>query len=150
MNLIKNICTLESFGEFLLIVYWLLCQIDSGLRIWVHQSCKGRKSHPKLCQAWISLKTNVEILWMLWKEVNPLKYQTDPNESNISTGSFLRIWLHLVYLEIEWLLNYRTRSIIIHGLYIFYPIFEDHFFVFKEVFFGKFCHYVWLVFKSSL
>ena len=29
---------------------------------------------------------------------------------------------------------YRTRAIITRGLYIFYPIFEDHFFVFKEVF----------------
>ena len=29
---------------------------------------------------------------------------------------------------------YRTRLIITQGLYIFYPIFEDLFFVFKEVF----------------
>ena len=29
---------------------------------------------------------------------------------------------------------YRKRANITHGLYIFYPIFEDHFFVFKEVF----------------
>ena len=29
---------------------------------------------------------------------------------------------------------YRTRAIISHGLYILYPIFKDHFFVFKEVF----------------
>ena len=29
---------------------------------------------------------------------------------------------------------YRTRAIISHVLYIFYPIFQDHFFVFKEVF----------------
>ena len=29
---------------------------------------------------------------------------------------------------------YRTRAIITRGLYIFYPIFEDPFFVFKEVF----------------
>ena len=27
---------------------------------------------------------------------------------------------------------YRTRAIITLGLYIFYPIFEDHFFVFKD------------------
>ena len=40
-------------------------------------------------------------------------------------------------------LNHHTR-----GLYIFYPLFEYHFFVFKE-FFRKFCPYVWLVFKSS-
>ena len=30
--------------------------------------------------------------------------------------------------------NYRTRAIISRGLYIFYPIFKDHFLVFKEVF----------------
>ena len=30
--------------------------------------------------------------------------------------------------------KYRTRAIISRGLYIFYPIFKDHFFVFKEVF----------------
>ena len=30
--------------------------------------------------------------------------------------------------------NYYTRAIITSGLYIFYSIFEDHFFVFKEVF----------------
>ena len=29
---------------------------------------------------------------------------------------------------------YRMRAIISRGLYIFYPIFNDHFFVFKEVF----------------
>ena len=28
---------------------------------------------------------------------------------------------------------YRTRAIISHGLYIFYPISKDHLFVFKEV-----------------
>ena len=30
--------------------------------------------------------------------------------------------------------NYRTRAIISRGLYVFYPIFKDRFFVFKEVF----------------
>ena len=35
----------------------------------------------------------------------------------------------------EWVeSNYRTRAIITRGLYIFYPLFEDHFFVFKEGF----------------
>ena len=29
---------------------------------------------------------------------------------------------------------YRTRAIISRDLYIFYPIFKDHFFTFKEVF----------------
>ena len=31
-------------------------------------------------------------------------------------------------------LKYRTRAIISRGFYIFYPIFKEHFFVFKEVF----------------
>ena len=31
-------------------------------------------------------------------------------------------------------ISYRTRAIISRGLYIFYPISKDHFFVFKEVF----------------
>ena len=31
--------------------------------------------------------------------------------------------------------EYRTRAIISRGLYIFYPIFKDHFFVFKGGFF---------------
>ena len=31
-------------------------------------------------------------------------------------------------------LIYLTRAIISRGLYIFYPIFKDYFFVFKEVF----------------
>ena len=36
------------------------------------------------------------------------------------------------------------------GLYVFFPIFEVHFFVFKEFFFFiKFCPYVWLVVKSG-
>ena len=29
--------------------------------------------------------------------------------------------------------KYRTRAIITRGLYIFYPIFEDHFYVFKKI-----------------
>ena len=36
------------------------------------------------------------------------------------------------YLQKDY--NYRTRAIISRGLYIFYPIFKDHFFVLKEVF----------------
>ena len=46
--------------------------------------------------------------------------------------------------------KYCTRAIISRGLYIFYLIFKDHFFVFKEVFFRKLYTYVWLVFKSGL
>ena len=39
----------------------------------------------------------------------------------------------LVSLEFI-LFIYRTRAIISRGLYMFYPISKDHFFVFKEVF----------------
>ena len=51
---------------------------------------------------------------------------------------------------IRYFFSYRTRAIISRGLYIFYPIFKDQFFVFKEFFFRKFCPYVWLVFQSGL
>ena len=44
---------------------------------------------------------------------------------------------------------YRTSAIITHGLYIYDPIFEVHFFLFKEGIFRKFCPYVWLIFKSG-
>ena len=37
--------------------------------------------------------------------------------------------------SIQILSKYRTRAIISRGLFIFYPIFKDHFFVFKEVFY---------------
>ena len=36
--------------------------------------------------------------------------------------------------DLQVMLWYRTRAIMSRGLYIFYPIFKDHFFVFKEVF----------------
>ena len=42
------------------------------------------------------------------------------------------------------------RAIITRDLYIYYPIFEVYFFVFKEFLFRKFCPYIWLVFKSDL
>ena len=44
------------------------------------------------------------------------------------------------YNSMHWMISYmyysmyRTRAIITRGLYFFYPIFEDHFFVFKELF----------------
>ena len=34
---------------------------------------------------------------------------------------------------VDWQNKYRTHAIISRGLYIFYPIFKDHFFVFKTV-----------------
>ena len=37
----------------------------------------------------------------------------------------------------SWTFNHRTRAIISRGLYIFYPILENHFFVFNEVFFSE-------------
>ena len=39
-----------------------------------------------------------------------------------------------LYLACIFILYYRVRAIISHGLYTFYPILEDYFFVFKEVF----------------
>ena len=45
--------------------------------------------------------------------------------------------------------EYHMHPIITHGFYIFFPIFEDHFFIFKEVF-SKKCSYIWLVIKSGL
>ena len=50
-------------------------------------------------------------------------------------------------LQVEQIVS--TRAIINRGSYIYYPIFEDHFFVFKEVI-RKLCPYVRLVFKSEL
>ena len=43
------------------------------------------------------------------------------------------LWM-LLLVQCHNCANYRTRAIISRGLYIFYPIFKDHFFVFKEVF----------------
>jgi hypothetical protein len=45
--------------------------------------------------------------------------------------------------------NYCTCTIITRGLYIFNPLFWSQKRFFKEVFFRKFCPYVWLVFKSG-
>jgi hypothetical protein len=60
--------------------------------------------------------------------------------TNVNQGSRMgKIWS-----------TYRMRFIITRDLYIYYPIFEDNFFVFKKGFFRKLCPYGWLVFKSSL
>ena len=45
---------------------------------------------------------------------------------------FVNVLLSIVTLLNK--INYRTRAIISRGLYIFYPIFKDRFFVFNEVF----------------
>ena len=56
---------------------------------------------------------------------------------------------------IGYFFSYRTRAIISRGLYIFYPIFKDHFFVLRR-FFQKIlslcmaCIQEWLVIKSGL
>ena len=48
--------------------------------------------------------------------------------------NFNRLYFPLQGLDNNKLiLKYRMRSIWTRGLYIYYPIFEDHFFVFKEV-----------------
>ena len=48
----------------------------------------------------------------------------------------LQIKIELLVQDCEQRLpfKYRVRAIISRGLYTFYPILEDHFFVFKEVF----------------
>ena len=50
--------------------------------------------------------------------------------------------LLLIMLFFVQKLNYRTRTIVARDLYIYYPIFEVNFFVFKEFFFTKFYPYV--------
>ena len=46
-----------------------------------------------------------------------------------------RVWPKVSSIQgIRANLVYRTRAIISRGLYIFYPIFKDHFFVFTEFF----------------
>ena len=47
----------------------------------------------------------------------------------VSTSPRNLVTTYLVFLS-----RYRTRAIISRGLYIFYHILKDHFFVFKEVF----------------
>ena len=51
--------------------------------------------------------------------------------------AFLKVTLSTILWSFRGLLGlftYRTRANISRGLYIFYPIFKDHFFVFKEPF----------------
>ena len=50
-------------------------------------------------------------------------------------GLFLTTKGNLAIIGIAYLyIGYHTRAIITRGLYIFYPIFVGHLFVFKEVF----------------
>ena len=74
-------------------------------------------------------------------------------EFKVSSNKFIG------FFQISIMSTYRMRAIISRGLYIFYPISKDHFFVFKEVFSENFVlirdstissPYVWLVFKSGL
>ena len=46
---------------------------------------------------------------------------------------FNEIFFKKYLLDIR-LVEHRTRAIISRGLYVFYPIYEDHFFVLKDVF----------------
>ena len=66
------------------------------------------------------------VCWILWKKKLILFY---------FWGSSYLFWkLPHWRLKIWNFTKYRTRAIISRGLYIFYPISKDHFFVFKEVF----------------
>ena len=47
---------------------------------------------------------------------------------------FLMTFLSHQILKSSYMVIYRTRAIISHGLYIFYRISKDHFFVFKKIF----------------
>ena len=60
--------------------------------------------------------------WYLW---NPIKY---------IMISIIIIYSFNLPTYLFYSVGYRTLAIISHGLYIFHPIFKDHFFVFKEVF----------------
>ena len=67
-----------------------------------------------------------------------------PNEIWSKTKPFF--WL------VQLVFEYHRRAIISRGLYIFYSIFEDHFFVFKEDFpeNSSLMYGYWLIFKSGL
>ena len=60
-----------------------------------------------------------------------------------------KAWLELLSNFLK-KVKYRTRAIITHGLYTFYPLFEVQKRFFQGAFFLKFWPYVWLVFKSGL
>ena len=47
--------------------------------------------------------------------------------------SYLGLLIGMLGSENRFYNIYRTRAVITRGLYIYYPILEDHFFVFKEV-----------------
>ena len=52
----------------------------------------------------------------------------------ISKNKLYSVGKSKLYITSTIEIDYRTRAIISRGLYIFYPIFKDIFFVFKEVF----------------
>ena len=119
------------------------------------QNSRG-KSVVKLVLAFFAKESN--------KTVPPEHFLSDTKCYFCSQNCFDLLW-HKIDLAIEKMTKfqsrgrisrkhkYRTPAIITCDLYIFYPIFGDRFFVFKEVFFRKFYTYVWLeqfVIKSSL
>ena len=64
-----------------------------------------------------------------WRLMTTLIYDClkTASEKLVLNMTFVMIFLRII-------LRYRTRAIISCGLYIFYSISKDHFFVFKEVF----------------
>ena len=108
-------------------------------------------------------KVALQILHVQWGTINKVVFQC--NFWNVSTSlTVLSVTYNfeqnifqiaiLICLEtivnITYLMKYCMRAIINNGLYIFYPLFGDHFFTFEDVFFRKFCPYLWLVFTSGL
>ena len=69
--------------------------------------------------------------------------------SNISSVVECQRWWFLKSKIFGQESTYRTRAIITHGLYTFYPLFKVQKRFFKGLFFLKFWPYVWLVFKSG-
>ena len=77
----------------------------------------------------------------------PFAVQNRPKR-NLFLGIFLLTFLSKSN-EMAYLSTVRT-SLYAAACIFFYPISKDHFFIFKEVFFRKFCPYLCLVFKSGL
>ena len=89
--------------------------------------------------------------WLPLKKIWVLKFKANWRKSIHNIFSRFGL-IPMVCFMIQFVLfmNYHTHAIITRGLYIFHPLFEGQKRFFKEVFFRKFCLYVWLVFKSGL
>ena len=98
----------------------------------------------------LSLRYPIQVWWKMFRPRYCTKLKVLPMYIPFGTLHKLRqlhkkskVWMTKVVLRyvrsnfcllFKYLPKYRTRAIISRGLYIFYPIFEFHIFVFKEVF----------------